>query len=358
MVQQARREAPRERLIAAAAEALETCRASRVRGGHEQDHAQNRPAARLRFWRSWRPRRPRSSSTGSRALKRPDQYKFIGQAARALDVPLKNQTAPRNTALIWMCPAWWAAAIIKCPVFRRHGEIGRRRRDRRGGAAVLQVVKLKNAVRGRGGPFTSGRRRRSMRCRSSGRSVLAGNHPQRAVPQGISRCPRPEGARKRATTANVDAAMADGRQGDRGDLRRADHRARADGAAQTPSRMYKPIVSTFGSARRTADPGAGVRRAGLRGEAGECLRPQHVLWRRLRPAGWVLMKLPRRLRSPRRVGKPVEADLDARGGNSAGSLPHAGRDPFQRQGLRPMETPTALDMRNLRGQPPNPGGRA
>ncbi len=78
------------------------------------------------------------------ALKRPDQYKFIGRRLARLDVPLKiNGSAKYGIDLD--VPGMVQAAIIKCPVFGGtvksvdEGAIAGRR-------GVLQVVKLKDAV--------------------------------------------------------------------------------------------------------------------------------------------------------------------------------------------------------------------
>jgi isoquinoline 1-oxidoreductase subunit beta len=78
------------------------------------------------------------------ALKRPDQYKFIGRRLARLDVPLKiNGSAKYGIDLD--VPGMVRAAIIKCPVFGGtvksvdEGAIAGRR-------GVLQVVKLKDAV--------------------------------------------------------------------------------------------------------------------------------------------------------------------------------------------------------------------
>src|SRR3984957_9533844 len=78
------------------------------------------------------------------ALKRPDQYKFIGRRLARLDVPLKiNGTAKYGIDLD--VPGMVLAAIIKCPVFGGtvksvdEGAIAGRR-------GVLRVVKLKDAV--------------------------------------------------------------------------------------------------------------------------------------------------------------------------------------------------------------------
>jgi isoquinoline 1-oxidoreductase beta subunit len=78
------------------------------------------------------------------ALKRPDQYKFIGRRLARLDIPLKiNGTAKYGIDLD--VPGMVCAAIIKCPVFGgtvksidESAIAGRR--------GVLQVVKLSNAV--------------------------------------------------------------------------------------------------------------------------------------------------------------------------------------------------------------------
>jgi isoquinoline 1-oxidoreductase subunit beta len=78
------------------------------------------------------------------ALKRPDQYKFIGRRLARLDVPLKiNGSAKYGIDLD--VPGMVRAAIIKCPVFGGtvksvdEGAIAGRR-------GVLRVVKLSNAV--------------------------------------------------------------------------------------------------------------------------------------------------------------------------------------------------------------------
>src|SRR5437868_5841711 len=78
------------------------------------------------------------------ALKRPDQYKFIGRRLARLDVPLKiNGSAKYGIDL--EVPGMVRAAIIKSPVFGgtvksvNEGAIASRR-------GVLQVVKLKDAV--------------------------------------------------------------------------------------------------------------------------------------------------------------------------------------------------------------------
>ncbi len=78
------------------------------------------------------------------ALKRPDQYKFIGRRLARLDVPLKiNGSAKYGIDLD--VPGMVRAAIIKCPVFGgtvksvNEGAIASRR-------GVFQVVKLNDAV--------------------------------------------------------------------------------------------------------------------------------------------------------------------------------------------------------------------
>src|SRR5712671_1165065 len=78
------------------------------------------------------------------ALKKPDQYKFIGRRIARLDVPLKiNGSAKYGIDLD--VPGMVRAAIIKCPVFGGtlksvdESAIASRR-------GVLQVVKLKDAV--------------------------------------------------------------------------------------------------------------------------------------------------------------------------------------------------------------------
>src|SRR5271168_627427 len=78
------------------------------------------------------------------ALKRPDQYQFIGRRLARLDVPLKiNGSAKFGIDL--EVPDMVRAAIIKCPVFG--GTV--KSVDERpiaGRRGVMQVVKLKNAV--------------------------------------------------------------------------------------------------------------------------------------------------------------------------------------------------------------------
>ena len=78
------------------------------------------------------------------ALKKPDQYKFIGRRLARLDVPLKiNGSAKYGIDLD--VPGMVSAAIIKCPVFGGtvksvdESKIASRR-------GILQVVKLSNAV--------------------------------------------------------------------------------------------------------------------------------------------------------------------------------------------------------------------
>src|SRR6516225_12389525 len=78
------------------------------------------------------------------ALKKPDQYKFIGRRLARLDVPLKiNGSAKYGIDLD--VPGMVCAAIIKCPVFGgtvksvNESKVAGRR-------GVLQVVKLNNAV--------------------------------------------------------------------------------------------------------------------------------------------------------------------------------------------------------------------
>jgi len=78
------------------------------------------------------------------ALKKPDQYKFIGRRLARLDVPLKiNGTAKYGIDLD--VPGMVCAAIIKCPVFG--GTV--KSVDERpiaGARGILQVVKLRDAV--------------------------------------------------------------------------------------------------------------------------------------------------------------------------------------------------------------------
>src|SRR6516162_56220 len=78
------------------------------------------------------------------ALKKPDQYKFIGRRLERLDVPLKiNGSAKYGIDLD--VPGMVCAAIQKCPVFGGTVKSADERAvaSRRG---VLQVVKLKDAV--------------------------------------------------------------------------------------------------------------------------------------------------------------------------------------------------------------------
>src|SRR5258705_126547 len=57
------------------------------------------------------------------ALKRPDQYKFIGRRLDRLDIPLKiNGSAKYGIDL--EVPGMVRAAILKCPVFRGKGKSG------------------------------------------------------------------------------------------------------------------------------------------------------------------------------------------------------------------------------------------
>src|SRR5580704_9474073 len=78
------------------------------------------------------------------ALKRPDQYKFIGRRLARLDVPLKINGAAKY-GIDLEVPGMVRAAIIKCPVFGGtvksvdEGAVAGRR-------GVLAVVKLKDAV--------------------------------------------------------------------------------------------------------------------------------------------------------------------------------------------------------------------
>ncbi len=78
------------------------------------------------------------------ALKRPDQYKFIGRRLARLDVPLKiNGSAKYGIDL--EVPGMVRAAVMKCPVFggtlksADESKIASRR-------GIIQVVKLKDAV--------------------------------------------------------------------------------------------------------------------------------------------------------------------------------------------------------------------
>jgi isoquinoline 1-oxidoreductase beta subunit len=78
------------------------------------------------------------------ALKRPDQYQFIGRRLARLDVPLKiNGSAKFGIDL--EVPDMVRAAIIKCPVFG--GKVKSVDESKIAGRrGVLQVVKLNNAV--------------------------------------------------------------------------------------------------------------------------------------------------------------------------------------------------------------------
>ncbi|MDE2475409.1 MAG: xanthine dehydrogenase family protein molybdopterin-binding subunit [Alphaproteobacteria bacterium] len=78
------------------------------------------------------------------ALKRPDQYKFIGRRLARLDVPLKiNGSAKYSIDL--EVPGMVRAAVMKCPVFGGTLKSADESKvtSRRG---VMQVVKLKDAV--------------------------------------------------------------------------------------------------------------------------------------------------------------------------------------------------------------------
>lgn len=78
------------------------------------------------------------------ALKRPDQYKFIGRRLERLDIPLKiNGSAKYGIDL--EVPGMVRAAVMKCPVFGGTLKSADESKvtSRRG---VLQVVKLKDAV--------------------------------------------------------------------------------------------------------------------------------------------------------------------------------------------------------------------
>ena len=266
----------------------------RMLRGDEQGRRTSRPAARSAS-ASWRRMRPRSSSTRSRRSRRPDQYKFIGRRLARLDVPLKiNGTAKYGIDL--EVPDMVHAAIIKCPVFGGtvksvdEAAIAGRR-------GVLQVVKLKDAV-----AVIADRYFRAQAALNALRIEwevgAAGTDRQCAVPQGLSRGARPEG-RGGSSRRQCRCRDADGRQGDRGDLRGADHRARTDGAAQ------RHRACAGGSRRRLGRhaerrPGADIRRAGLRREAARTSTSTTRSPAAASAGGSVPTKSPRRSRSPRR----------------------------------------------------------
>jgi isoquinoline 1-oxidoreductase subunit beta len=78
------------------------------------------------------------------ALKRPDQYQFIGRRLARLDVPLKINGAAKF-GIDLEVPDMVRAAIIKCPVFG--GKVKSVDESKIAGRrGVLQVVKLNNAV--------------------------------------------------------------------------------------------------------------------------------------------------------------------------------------------------------------------
>ena len=182
------------------------------------------------------------------AIKKPDQYKFIGRRLARLDVPLKiNGSAKYGIDLD--VPDMVQAAIINCPVF---GGIVKSVDERAiaGRRGVMQVVKLNRRRRGGGRSAIGARRPRSMRCRSSGRSALPARPTACSSARTISSALDQKGADARHD-GNVDAAMPTAAKSDRGDLRRADHRARADGAAQRHRARAGRTASTSGSAPRT-----------------------------------------------------------------------------------------------------------
>ena len=78
------------------------------------------------------------------AIKRPDQFKFIGRRLERLDMPLKINGSAKCTHRPQRA-GHGACGHYRLPGIRRHGEVGRRARDA-GRRGVLQVVKLKNAV--------------------------------------------------------------------------------------------------------------------------------------------------------------------------------------------------------------------
>ena len=95
-------------------EALERARV-RVRSGHEQGHAQADAAARSALASS--PSEAAAIKLDKEpALKRPDQYKFIGRRLARLDIPLKINGAAKF-GIDLEVPGMVRAAIIKCPVF-------------------------------------------------------------------------------------------------------------------------------------------------------------------------------------------------------------------------------------------------
>ncbi len=256
------------------------------------------------------------------ALKRPDQYKFIGRRLPRLDIPHKVNGAAKF-GIDLDVPNMVRAAIIKCSGVRRHGEIGRRKRDRRDARRPGRQAQQRG--RRRGGsvlPRSEGAQRAEDRV--GGRRC--GHDEQRAVPQGICRSLGSTGHR-RASRRQRRCRAGGRRQDDRSDLRRADHCARADGAAERHRACAGRSCRRMGrhaKRRRRADDGSTSFGHGAR----ESLHPQHVLRRRLRPASRSRRGFPGRcdLQGGRQAG---EAHLDARGRDPAGPLPHAGRDPLQ-----------------------------
>ena len=196
------------------------------------------------------------------AIKKPDQFKFIGRRLARLDVPLKiNGTAKYGIDLD--VPDMVHAAIIACPVFG--GTV--KSVDERaiaGRRGVMQVVKLKDAV-----AVIADRHWRAQTALDmlpiEWEVGAAGSTDSAQFRKAYHRRARPEG-RGRAPRRQCRCGDADGRQGDRGDLRRADHRACADGAAQRHrARAGRPRRRLGRHAERRS--GADVCGAGVRREA-------------------------------------------------------------------------------------------
>ncbi len=239
-------------------------------------------------------------------LKRPDQYKFIGRRLERLDVPLKiNGSAKYGIDL--EVPNMVRAAIIKCPVFGGtlksvdEAKIASRR-------GVLQVVKLKDAV--------------AVVADRTYRAQAALN----ALPIEWEVGPAGTTNSVQFRKAYLDALDQKGAE--------ARHDGNVDTAFAAAAKVVEATYDVPIIAHAPMEPHperrrrAGVGRAGLRHEARERLRPQHVLRRRLRPAAGSRRSRPGGcgFQGGRQAG---EARLDARGGNSPGPLPHAGGDPLQ-----------------------------
>src|SRR5262245_8141694 len=140
MVQQAGASA-RERLIAAAAKRWSVPASECVAAMSKVTH---KPSGRTFRFGELAAEAAQIKLDKEPALKRPDQYKFIGRRLARLDVPLKiNGSAKYGIDLD--VPGMVHAAIIACPVFG--GTV--KSVDERpiaGRRGILQVVKLKDAV--------------------------------------------------------------------------------------------------------------------------------------------------------------------------------------------------------------------